>query len=313
VTASAPSLQVEVAGVSFQNPIVLASGTAGYGRELADVMDLDRLGGIVTKAVSVEPRHGAPAPRVAEIEAGMMNAIGLANPGLESVRATQLPWLAQHVTRARVIVNVVGSRVEDFVAVVTELTDAAPVAAFELNVSCPNVACGGTEFGADRDVLADLVGRVRRRTKRAIFVKLSPALPDIGSTARVAVDSGADAITVVNTLPGLAIDVETRRPELGYGTGGMSGPALRPTALLATWRVHQAVRVPIMGLGGVSTVRDAVRFLLAGATLVGVGTAALQDPRRPERLVSGLGKWCARHGISSVSELVGGLEMQTKT
>jgi dihydroorotate dehydrogenase (NAD+) catalytic subunit len=311
VSPSPPSLSVEVAGIQFQNPIVLAAGTAGYGRELADVMALDRLGGLVTKAVSVEPRPGAPAPRVAEFGGGMINAVGLANPGLDAVRAEHLPWLAAHLREARVLVTVIGNTIRDFETVVSSLTNAPGVAAFELNVSCPNVQCGGMEFGADREVLHDLVAAVRRVSTRPLFVKLSPTLPDIAATAQVAVRAGADAITVVNTLPGLIIDVEARRPVLGFGTGGVSGAALRPIGVLATWRVTRAVTVPVLGLGGVATVEDVLQYVLAGATLVGVGTAALQDPRRPERLVRDLTRWCRRHGVARLDDLRGRLQWPT--
>jgi dihydroorotate dehydrogenase (NAD+) catalytic subunit len=308
VTSSSAALRVEAAGIEFQNPVILASGTAGYGRELAGVMDLDALGGLVTKAVSVEPRAGAPAPRVAEFSGGMINAVGLANPGVEAVQRDYLPWLAEHVRRARVLVNVIGTTVDDFIAVIAALDEAPGVSAFELNVSCPNVRHGGMEFGADPSVLADLVGQARRATRRPLFVKLSPTLPDIAATARVAVDAGADGITVVNTLPGLLIDVERRRPVLGFGAGGVSGPAILPVGVLATWKVSRAVKVPVMGVGGIATAEDIVQYLLAGASLVGVGTAALQDPRVPERLVRALGAWCAKHGVQTLKDVVGRLE-----
>jgi dihydroorotate dehydrogenase (NAD+) catalytic subunit len=301
-------LAVDAAGLHFQNPILLAAGTAAYGRELAGVVDLDRLGGIVTKAVSVEPRAGAAAPRVAEFAGGMMNAVGLANPGLAAVRSTELPWLAEHLRHARVLVNVVGNTIEEFVAVIAGLTTTAGVDGFELNVSCPNVKHGGMEFGADRAVLAELVAAARAATARPLFVKLSPALPDIAGTAVVAVDAGADGITVVNTIPGLAIDVEARRPKLGFGNGGASGVALLPVGVLATWKVTRAVRVPVIGVGGIATADDIVQYLLAGASLVGVGTAALADPRVPERLVRDLARWCARHGVKTLTDVIGRLE-----
>ncbi len=303
------SLAVEAAGLRFQNPVLLASGTASYGRELAGVMDLDRLGGLVTKAVSVEPRLGNPAPRVAEFPGGMLNAIGLANPGLDAVRSEALPWLAQHLHSARVLVNVVGNAIDDFVTVVSGLTNSQGLDAFELNVSCPNVHCGGLEFGADPHILAELITACRRATKRPLFVKLSPTLPAIADTARVAVDAGADGITVVNTIPGLIIDVESRKAALGFGTGGVSGPAILPIGVLATYRVAKAVSVPIIGVGGVARPDDVVQYLLAGASLVAVGTAALKDPRVPERLVRGLAKWCERHSIESLAEIVGSVRL----
>lgn len=301
-------LTTQAAGLTFQNPILLASGTAGYGREISGVIRFDRLGGLVTKAVSPLPREGNEAPRVADFDGGMINAVGLANPGLEAVRRDHLPWLAAHVSRARVIVNVVGNRVEEFVAVVEGLEDAPGVDAVELNVSCPNVKAGGLEFGADPRALAEVVGRARAATRRPLLVKLSPALADIAGSARIAVDAGADALTLVNTLPGLVVDVERRRPALGFGTGGASGAALLPVGVLATWKVHRAVTVPLVGVGGIRSAEDALQYVLAGASLVGVGTAALEDPRLPGRLVKELRRWCERHGVRAIAELVGTLE-----
>ena len=301
-------LAVSAAGIDFQNPLVLAAGTAAYGREIADVVALDELGAIVTKAVSRAPRHGAPAPRVAEFAGGMLNAIGLANPGAEEVRREHLPWLAANLRRARTVVNVVGSAVEDFAAVIDTLDDAAGIAAYELNVSCPNVKAGGLEFGADPAALREVVGRARAATRRPLFVKLSPTLAAVADTARTAVDAGADGLTLVNTLPGLVIDVERRRPALGFGSGGVSGAGLLPVGVLATWRVRQAVRVPLIGVGGVASAGDALQYIVAGATLVGVGTGALQDPRLPERIVRDLHRWCRDNGVARLAELVGSLE-----
>jgi dihydroorotate dehydrogenase (NAD+) catalytic subunit len=301
-------LAADVAGLSFQNPLVLAAGTAAYGRELADVIDLGRLGGIVTKAVSLQPRHGAPSPRVAEFSGGMINAIGLANPGLDEVRRVHLPWLAEHLPRTRVIVNVVGSAVEDYAAVVEGLEGSVGVDAYELNVSCPNVRAGGLEFGADPCALAEVVRRARAATRRPLFVKLSPTLPDIAGSARTAVDAGADGLTLVNTLPGLVIDVEQRRPVLGFGSGGVSGPGLLPVGVLATWKVRQAVPVPLIGVGGIAAAADALQYILAGASLVGIGTAAMQNPRLPERIVADLERWCRDHEVRTITELVGRLE-----
>ena len=287
---------------------MLAAGTAAYGRELARVIDLDRLGGLVTKAVSVRPRHGAPSPRVAEFGGGMVNAIGLANPGVQVVRDSELPWLAANVARARVIVNVVGDQVEEYAEVVAALDDSAGIAAFELNVSCPNVRAGGMEFGADPCALAEVVKGARAATRRPLFVKLSPTLPDLVSSARTAVEAGADALSLVNTIPGLVIDTERRRPMLGFGSGGVSGAALLPVGVLASWKVSRAVKVPIFGIGGVASAQDALQYLIAGATLVGIGTAALRDPRVPERVVRDLERWCDRQGIRSLSEIIGTLE-----
>jgi dihydroorotate dehydrogenase (NAD+) catalytic subunit len=304
-------LAVQIAGIRFQNPVLLASGTAAYGREIAGVIDLEALGGIVTKAVSVEPRNGAPPLRVVDAAGGMLNAIGLANPGVTSVRERDLPWLASNLSRARVLVNVVGDVVEDFRSVIRALEGAAGIHGFELNVSCPNTKAGGVEFGADPRSLRDVVSSGRAATPLPIFVKLSPALADIAAAAKVAVDAGADAITVVNTLPALAIDVERRRPALGLGTGGLSGAALLPVGVRATWLVHHAVDVPIVGVGGISRGTDAVQYLLAGASLVGMGTAALRDPRAPERVVRELESWCRAHDVRAVRELTGALEWTT--
>jgi dihydroorotate dehydrogenase (NAD+) catalytic subunit len=306
-----PALASHAAGLDFQNPILLAAGTAAYGRELAGVMTLDRLGGLVTKAVSVEPRPGAPAPRVAEFEGGMINAVGLANPGAEEVRATELPWLAREIAHAKVIVNVIGRIVEDFGDVVARLDDAPGFHAYELNVSCPNTRAGGLEFGADAASLTAVITRARAATRRPLFVKLSPTLADIAFTARCAVDAGADGISVVNTMPGLVIDLETRRPKLGFGSGGVSGPGLRPVGVLATWKVRKAVTVPIIGLGGIGSAEDALQYVIAGASLVAVGTAALADPRVPERIVRDLAAWCARNGVQRLSDLSGTLEWPT--
>lgn len=301
-------LAVDVAGIRFQNPVVLASGTAAYGREIAGVIDLDALGGIVTKAVSMRPRNGAPPLRVVDAAGGMLNAIGLANPGVVSVREHDLPWLARNLTRARVLVNVVGDVVEDYASVIGALQGAAGIDGFELNVSCPNTKAGGVEFGADPRALRDVVSSARAATPLPIFVKLSPALADIGAAAKIAVDAGADAITLVNTLPALVIDVERRRPALGFGTGGLSGAALLPVGVRATWLVHRAVDVPIMGVGGISRGADAVQYLLAGASLIGMGTAALRDPRAPERVLRELESWCRAHDVRAVRDLTGTLE-----
>lgn len=302
-------MAVDVAGLAFRNPLVLAAGTAGFGREIDDVIDLTAMGALATKAVSVAPRHGAPPLRVSEFAGGMINAIGLANPGLEVVQREAMPWLAARDRGLRVLVNVVGNSVEDFTTVVRGLDDAPGVDAFELNVSCPNVKAGGMEFGADATALAALVSGARAATTRPIFVKLSPTLgTGIVDAARVAVDAGATGLTLVNTMPGLVVDTAHRRPRIGFGTGGVSGPALLPMGLLATWRVSRALpTVPIIGLGGISSADDAVQYLMAGASLVGVGTAALRNPRAPERILAGMRRWADREGVRDLHTIRGTL------
>ncbi len=301
-------LRVSAAGLTFDNPVLLAAGTAAYGRELADVMPLEALGGFVTKAVSLEPRAGAAAPRVAEFDGGMINAVGLANPGVEAVLREDLPWIAAHVRGPRVLVNVVGREAHEFGEVVSRLDAASGHDAYEVNVSCPNVRQGGLEFGADAQALAEVVRGVRAATTRPVTVKLSPTLLNLADAARIAVDAGADAITVVNTMPGLVVDVERRRPVLGFGSGGVSGPGLLAVGVLAVWRVRKAVSVPVFGAGGVQQATDVLQYLIAGARAVMVGTAALVDPKLPARLVRDLGRWCARHDVARVEDLIGTLE-----
>jgi dihydroorotate dehydrogenase (NAD+) catalytic subunit len=304
VSAAAGGWSVEFCGVRFQNPILLAAGTAGFGREVARVLDLEALGGIVTKAVSVEPRRGNPAPRVAETRGAMLNSVGLANPGLEVFRREYLPWLAGSVRGARVLVNVVGDTVEDFARVVAALGGETAVAAFELNVSCPNVAHGGMEFGADDAVLAALVRRVRKETAKPLVVKLSPVLPDPARTAAAAADAGADAFTAVNTLPAHLYDA-AGRSRLGAGSGGLSGPPLLPVGLRVTRLVASRTGKPVIGVGGVRTGADALLYLAAGACLVAVGTAALADPRAPERIARQLAVLLARRAAASVRDVIG--------
>lgn len=271
-------------GAEFQNPVLLASGTAGFGHEIARVVDLDALGGIVTKAVTPEPRRGHPGPRVAEFRGGMLNAVGLANPGLDHVAQQELPWLAAALRRARVIVNVAGATVDDYVRVVQRLTPLAVVTAFEINASCPNTAAGGLEFGAEPRALADLVSSCARVATKPLVVKLSPALPDVALLACVARDAGAAAVSLVNTMPGGLAG------RLGNGFGGVSGPALLPVGVLATRRVAERVGMPVIGVGGIRSAADAREYLAAGATLVAIGTAALADPRVPGRVARELAR-----------------------
>jgi dihydroorotate dehydrogenase (NAD+) catalytic subunit len=292
-------------GAEFQNPIMLAGGTAGYGRELDGLVDIDGLGGLVTKAVTPEPRAGNPPLRAAEYWAGMLNSIGLANVGLERFRAEKLPWLSERLRRAQVLVNVAGASVDDYVTVVEGVDGEAGFLGYELNVSCPNVEKGGAIFCASEGMLREVVGAVRSRTRRPLVVKLAPNLPDLGATARVAVDAGADGLTLINTFPGLLFDVESRKSVLGAGAGGVSGPGILPMGVHAVWRVRQSVDVPIIGVGGIRSGEDVVQYLLAGATLVQIGTATFGDPRAPERVLKSLGRYGRRFGIDHVRELIG--------
>lgn len=276
----------EVLGRRFTNPVLLAAGTAGFGRELTGVMDLSRIGGLITKAVSLLPRAGNPAPRVAEFAGGMLNSVGLANPGLEEVRREALPWLAREWPNLPVIVNVVGDTAEDYAGVVEGLESSPGIVALELNLSCPNSHAGGLEFGADARSVAEVVTGCRARTRRPLLAKLSPALPDIAAMAVAAVEAGADGVSLVNTMPGYLYGGAAGTTRLGQGNGGVSGPALLPIGVLATRKVRQ--RLPgtvIIGVGGIRSAADVRQYLQAGANLVAIGTAALADPRAPEMIV----------------------------
>ena len=269
---------INALGVTFQNPVLLAAGTAGFGHEVRRVIDLEALGGLITKAVTPEARRGHPPPRVAEFPGGMLNAVGLANPGLEAVARHDLPEIAARLRRARIIVNVAGAVMDDYVAVIARLSGDVAITAFEINASCPNTHAGGLEFGADPRTLGELVRRCRVATARPLVVKLSPVLPDIAAMAQVAAAEGADAVSVVNTIPG------TLAHRLGNGFGGVSGPSLLPIGVLATRRIGVRVALPVIGVGGIRTTADAREYLAAGAVLVAIGTAALADPRVPERI-----------------------------
>ncbi len=280
-----------VFGQHFQNPILLAAGTAGFGRELDGIVSLDRLGGIVTKAVSLLPRAGNPAPRVAEFPGGMLNSVGLANPGLKRVREEHLPWLAQRLSRARILVNVVGFAEDEYAQVVAGLDGCPGITAYELNLSCPNTSAGGVEFGTTPAVTHRVVASCRRVTERPLVAKLSPppalSWPDLERVAEAAVEGGANGITVVNTLPGPPPGLDG--PRLGQGNGGVSGPSLLPIGLQAVRAIRD--RLPacvVIGVGGIGSTDDVLQYLEAGASLVAIGTAQLADPRLPERIVGEL-------------------------
>jgi dihydroorotate dehydrogenase (NAD+) catalytic subunit len=294
-----------VFGIDFQNPVLLASGTCGYGEEMDGFFDIDDLGGLVIKAVTADTRAGNPAPRVAEFQAGMMNSVGLANPGPEAVLESKLPWLAGRLRRAVALVNVAGRTAAEYGEIIRRLDDAPGFAAWELNVSCPNVKEGGAIISTREDLLADAVRAARAATKRPLIVKLAPNVPDIGSMAAICVDEGADGLTLVNTMPGLLFDLEHRRPVLGAGAGGISGPALLPIGVHAVRRARQRVDVPIIGVGGIGSAEDALQYFLAGASLVQIGTASFADPRTALRVLSGLERWGSARRITSITEIVG--------
>lgn len=302
-------LTVEVAGMRLRNPVMSASGTFGSGREVAAFVDLGRLGAIVTKGVSPVPWPGNAGPRIAETPSGMLNAIGLQNPGVEAFCATDLAWLAEHVPDTPVIVNVAGHAVPDYVAVIERLEAEAHVSAYELNISCPNVDAGGMAFGTSCESARTVVAACRAVTKRPLIVKLSPNVTDIVEVARAVHAAGADAVSLINTVLGMSIDVRMRRPRLGRIVGGLSGPAIKPIALRMVWQVASALDVPVIGMGGIMSGEDAVEFLLAGASAVAVGTATFVDPTSIERVIGGIAGYCREHGFMRARDLVGALEV----
>jgi dihydroorotate dehydrogenase (NAD+) catalytic subunit len=303
-----PDMRVKLAGLELTNPVIAASGTFGYGIEFEEIVSLDRIGGFVTKGISLEPMTGNAAPRIVQTASGMLNAIGLQNVGVEDFIARKLPPLARYPS-CQVIVNVFGSSVPEYIAVIERLNQVKGIAAYELNASCPNVHAGGMTFGADPSELEYLVRRAKAASKRPLIVKLSPNVTSIAHMAKVAADEGADAISLVNTFLAMSIDTETRRPRLSNITGGLSGPAIKPIALRMVYETARAVKIPVLGLGGIVTPEDAVEFLLAGATAVQVGTANFADPLATERLAHGLESWCRAHQVERVSSLTGALEI----
>jgi dihydroorotate dehydrogenase (NAD+) catalytic subunit len=300
------NLTQQLLGVTFQSPVLLASGTCGYGEEYSTLIPLDEIGGLVTKAVSLEPRPGNPPHRVAETPGGMINAIGLQNVGLDRFRSEKLPWLRENLRSARVLINVVGHSAEDYEAVVSGLDSDDGFLGYEINVSCPNVK-DGTLFGTDRQALAALVKGLRALTDRPLVVKLTPNVPDIGVYARICEDAGADGLSTINTFPGMLIDVEGRRPVIGNVSGGVSGPAILPMGVYLTWRAAAAVSIPVIGIGGIRSGSDALQYILVGASLVQVGTALFVDPSAPVQVQAGIADYMERHEVSRIADLVGAL------
>jgi len=299
-------LQTRVLGVDFQNPVLLAAGTCGFGMELVEVLDLETLGGFVTKSITLEPRTGNPAPRVAEFPAGMLNSIGLANPGLAGALAHKLPWIARNVRRARVLVSVAGHTVEEYFRLIEGLDGADGFVGFEVNLSCPNDAKrGGAPFALDPDAVTEVVAGCRARTQRPLVAKLAPNDPNLTGTVRRAEEAGADGLTLVNTLPGLLLHPDTGAPELGAGAGGMSGPALRPAGIRAIREARTATALPLLGVGGILAPPDAVAYARAGANLVQMGTATFAAAGAAPALIRGIERWGTRHGVDSWDQLAG--------
>jgi len=303
VAASRVDLTVRLGSLVLRSPVLMASGTFGYGDEYAHVVDLRAIGGVVTKTVTVAPRPGNPPPRVAEVAAGMLNSIGLENVGLERFRAEKLPRL--RALKATVIASVGGETADELATLVRALADEPGVGAFEINFSCPNVAAGGARYWADPARLESTVARLRRLTARPLLAKLSPDVTDIRETARACERGGADALTCVNTFVGMAIDLDRMRSRLGRATGGVSGPAIKPLALARCHEAAQAVRIPVVGSGGIMSGRDALEYVAAGATAVQVGTATFAEPGAAVRIVGEMREWLGAHGVRRVAELVG--------
>jgi len=297
-------LSVQVGALRLANPIIAASGTFGYGLEFAHLVDLNRLGGFVTKGISLQPIEGAPAPRLCDTPSGMLNAVGLQNVGVEVFVKDKLPLLRKYNTH--IIVNVFGVCLDDYIEVIERLEDAEGISAYELNISCPNVKKGGMQFGSDPALVEEVVGAARKAAqKRPLWVKLMPLVTDIGLIAKSAERAGADALTVANTFPAMAIDFRTQKSLLGNLTGGLSGPAIRPITLRLVWEVGKAVNIPIVALGGVETVADVLDYVSVGASAVQVGTASFSDPRASEAIVGGLAKGLKEVNMFIFSELRG--------
>ncbi len=299
-------LSVNLGGIRLRNPVVTASGTFGYGKDYLDIVPMNRLGAITVKGVAPFPSHGNPTPRTAEVFGGMLNAIGLQGPGIDKFlrHPDYMPFL--RTVDTKVFVNIWGKKIEDYVEVASRL-EAEPqgIAALEINISCPNIKEGGISFGTDTRQAAAVVAAVRAATKLPLITKLSPNVTRVADFAKAVVDAGSDMVSLINTMPAMAIDIETRRPKIANVTGGLSGPAIKPVAVRMVYETAKAVKAPVIGMGGVSTPEDAIEFLMAGASAVGVGTAIFTDPGCLVRIVDGIDAWLERHGCKSVNEIIG--------
>ena len=302
-TKKQPDLSVDFAGIKLKNPVLTASGTFGYGEEYADIVDLNRLGGVIVKGISLKPIIGNPPPRIWETPAGMLNAIGLENPGVDVFLRDKLPFLRNYDTA--VIVNIFGYSLEEYVGVAERLDGVPGVAGLEVNISCPNVKAGGIVFGTNLKSAYELLSAVRKATRLPVIAKLSPNVTDITEFAKAARDAGCDGLSLINTLLGMSIDVRSRRPRLANCTGGLSGPAIRPVAVRMVWQAAKAVSLPIIGMGGIMTAEDALEFILAGASAIAVGTANFVNPRATMDVAEGIGEFLRQQGIGSIRELVG--------
>lgn len=302
-----PDLSVEIAGIQLRNPVMTASGTFGYGSEFASYLDLESIGAIITKGLSLRPKAGNPTPRIVETPGGMLNAIGLQNVGIEAFTREKVPYL--RTVNTPVIVNVYGNTLEEYGELAQRLDQIPEVAGLEVNISCPNVKQGGIVFGTDPKAAFEVVNLVRESTIKPVIVKLSPNVTDIVEMAQACAEAGADALSLINTLTGMAIDLQKRRPVLANVTGGLSGPAIKPVALRMVWQVARSVKLPIIGIGGIMTATDALEFMVAGATAVQVGTANFLDPSAAQAIARGMERYLAENGIANVREMIGSLEV----
>ena len=301
-----PDMTVNIAGIPLRNPVMTASGTFGYGEEFAEYVDMETIGAFVTKGLSLKPRAGNPTPRIVETPGGMLNAIGLQNVGIDAFIAKKVPYFRSIKTPA--IANFFGNTVDEYAEMARRLDEVPEVAALEVNISCPNVKQGGIVFGTDPDCAASVVTACRAVTKKPLIVKLSPNVTDVVVMARACEDAGADALSLINTLTGMAIDLQKRRPVLANITGGFSGPAIKPVALRMVWQVAKAVKVPIIGIGGIMNAVDALEFMLAGATAVQIGTASFINPGAAQKIAEEMEAWLVANGVADIKSLIGALE-----